>query len=284
MGLLPHRLVHLVPRCGPPAGAPSACSRSPPTRRCAPLDAEDLRSIEVFARLAALALERSELLEREAGLRREEGLVNRALQAVAASIDLEAVYTAIVDQAAELSGATQVLLTRYDPGGAELRGVAGSGVSGRLMRARFKLGEGMIGRAAASGRAVRLEDRGQRPLPALGGRDAGRELVHARPDRARRAAVRRPQRDARGPRALRRDRPAAAGLARRRRGRRDLARARVRARAPDRPRADPRLPPRAARPADRARARARSTSPSRTRSAAATSSASGPSRAARWRC
>ncbi len=125
-----------------------AISSNPPLPA---LDAEDLRSIEVFARLAALALERSELLEREAGLRREEGLVNRALQAVAASIDLEAVYAAIVDQAAELSGATQVLLTRYDPGGAELRAVASSGASGRLMRARFKLGEGMIGRAAASG-------------------------------------------------------------------------------------------------------------------------------------
>jgi GAF domain-containing protein/GNAT superfamily N-acetyltransferase len=125
-----------------------AISSNPPLRA---LDAEDLRTIEVFARLAALALERSELLEREAGLRREEGLVNRALQAVAASIDLEAVYAAIVEQAAELSGATQVLLTRYDPGGAELRGVAASGATGRLMRARFKLGEGMIGRAAASG-------------------------------------------------------------------------------------------------------------------------------------
>ncbi|MEO8688965.1 MAG: GNAT family N-acetyltransferase [Solirubrobacteraceae bacterium] len=125
-----------------------AISSNPPLPA---LDAEDLRTIEVFARLAALALERSELLEREAGLRREEGLVNRALQAVAASIDLEAVYAAIVDQAAELSGATQVLLTRYDPGGAELRAVASSGASGRLMRARFKLGEGMIGRAAASG-------------------------------------------------------------------------------------------------------------------------------------
>ena len=77
-----------------------AISSNPPLRA---LNAEDLRSIEVFARLAALALERSELLEREAGLRREEGLLNRALQAVAASIDLEAVYRAIVEQAAELS-------------------------------------------------------------------------------------------------------------------------------------------------------------------------------------
>jgi GAF domain-containing protein len=62
-----------------------AISSNPPLRA---LNAEDLRTIEVFARLAALALERAELLEREAGLRREEGLVNRALQAVAASIDL----------------------------------------------------------------------------------------------------------------------------------------------------------------------------------------------------
>jgi len=125
-----------------------AISSNPPLRA---LTADDLRSVEGFARLAALALERSELLEREAGLRREEGLVNRALRAVAASIDLDAVYAAIVEQAAELSGATQVLLTRYDPSQGELRAVAGMGVSERMMRARFALGEGMIGHAAATG-------------------------------------------------------------------------------------------------------------------------------------
>jgi GAF domain-containing protein/N-acetylglutamate synthase-like GNAT family acetyltransferase len=125
-----------------------AISSNPPLPA---LDAEDLRALEVFARLAALALERSELLEREAGLRREEGLVNHALRAVAASIDLDAVYAAIVEQAGELSGATQVMLTRYDPGGGELRCVAGVGLSEQMTRGRFKLGEGMIGRAAASG-------------------------------------------------------------------------------------------------------------------------------------
>jgi GAF domain-containing protein/GNAT superfamily N-acetyltransferase len=125
-----------------------AISTNPPIRA---LTAEDLRSVEVFARLAALALERSELLEREEGLRREEGLLNRALQAVAASIDLDDVYAAIVEQAAELSGATRVLLTRYEAGPAELRAVASRGVSERLARARFKLGDGMIGRVAARG-------------------------------------------------------------------------------------------------------------------------------------
>jgi GAF domain-containing protein/GNAT superfamily N-acetyltransferase len=125
-----------------------AISSNPPLR---PLDAEALRSVEVFARLAALALERSELLEREAGLRREEGLLNRALQEVAASIDLDAVYRAIVEQAGELSGATGVILRRYDIAYGELRPVASYGVSERLGTARFRLGEGMIGRVAASG-------------------------------------------------------------------------------------------------------------------------------------
>ena len=45
-----------------------------------------------------------------------------------------------------------VMLTRYDPAQAELRHVAGRGVSERLAGARFRLGEGMIGRVAASGR------------------------------------------------------------------------------------------------------------------------------------
>ena len=134
-----------------------AISSNPPLRA---LTAEDLRSIEVFARLAALALERSELLEREAGLRREEGLLNHALQAVAASIDLEAVYRAIVEQAAELTGGSTVLLTRYDPGQGELRHVTGIRISERLARARFRLGDGMIGRVAASGQPYvsKLED------------------------------------------------------------------------------------------------------------------------------
>src|SRR4051794_12228213 len=136
-----------------------AISSNPPLRA---LTAEDLRSVEVFARLAALALERSELLEREAGLRREEGLLNRALEAVAASIDLEAVYRAIVEQAAELSGATTVVLTRYDAGQRELRHAAGRGVSERPAGARFRPGEGMIGRAAASGQphVSQAEDEG----------------------------------------------------------------------------------------------------------------------------
>ena len=100
VGLLPQRLVHLRARCAPPAGARSACWRSPPARRCARSAPRTCARSRCSRGSPALALERSELLEREAGLRREEGLLNRALQAVAASIDLEAVYRAIVEQAA----------------------------------------------------------------------------------------------------------------------------------------------------------------------------------------
>src|SRR4051794_24937598 len=99
-----------------------AISSNPPLRA---LTSDDRRSVEVFARLAALALERSELLEREAGLRREEGLLNRALQAVAASIDLEAVYRAIVEQAGGLSGAPTGMLPPPHPAPAGRRRGAG---------------------------------------------------------------------------------------------------------------------------------------------------------------
>ena len=257
-----------------------AISSNPPLRA---LDAEDLRTIEVFARLAALALERSELLEREAGLRREEGLVNRALQAVAASIDLEDVYAAIVDQAAELSGATQVLLTRYDPGGAELRGVAASGVSAAPDARPLQARRGHDRARRRFGRAVRLEtddsDRFVRwvvetqgvssfmhvPIT-LGGRLFGvLSAIHEVPGRFGDADLQRLASLGVG----------AAGaishaleFEHERRIARSLTRGYCRARPTRRP----------------GSSSGSSTSRSRTRSAAATSSASGPSRAARWRC
>ena len=71
------------------------------------LGAEDLRVVEVFAGLAALALERSELLDREERRGREERELNEAARAVSASLEPEAVYAAIVEQARRLVGARQ---------------------------------------------------------------------------------------------------------------------------------------------------------------------------------
>jgi GAF domain-containing protein/N-acetylglutamate synthase-like GNAT family acetyltransferase len=109
-----------------------------------PLREEHLRAVEVFARLAALALEREERMS-------DEQRLNRAWQEVASSLDPEAVYRAIVGQARELTGATKVLLRRFDPTTDELRAVAAIGFSEAVAGTRVRLGEGMLGRAAQTG-------------------------------------------------------------------------------------------------------------------------------------
>src|SRR3954452_13670750 len=108
------------------------------------LTAEDLRVVEVFADLAALALERA----RQA---REQEMLNRASREVGRLLEPEAVYRATVDQALRLTGASKGYLARFEPATEELRVVASSGFTGAVMRTRFRLGEGVVGRVAASG-------------------------------------------------------------------------------------------------------------------------------------
>jgi sigma-B regulation protein RsbU (phosphoserine phosphatase) len=135
-----------------------ALSASPPL---APLGEEQLRVTEVFANLAALALERSELLEREERRARTEELLHAAAQAMTASLDLESVYTAIVEQAAIVTDAPTVMLLRLDSVTQTLRTVASVGTSARLAGHRFARGEGMIGASFESGEPYvsRPEDR-----------------------------------------------------------------------------------------------------------------------------
>jgi GAF domain-containing protein len=115
------------------------------------LAAEDLRVVEVFAGLAALALERSELLDREERRGREERELNEAARAVSASLEPEAVYAAIVEQARQLVGARKVALRRYELATADLRTVAAIGFTEEGERRRFRVGEGMIGQVARTG-------------------------------------------------------------------------------------------------------------------------------------
>ena len=117
------------------------------------LGAEDLRVVEVFAGLAALALERSELLDREERRGREERELNEAVRAVSASLELDAVYAAIVEQARQLVGAAKVALRRYELATADLRTVAAVGFSEEGERTRFRVGEGMIGQVARTGKS-----------------------------------------------------------------------------------------------------------------------------------
>jgi serine phosphatase RsbU (regulator of sigma subunit) len=125
-----------------------ALSSTPPRP---PLGAEQLRVTEVFASLAALALERTELLEREARRAEAEELLHSAGQQVTASLDLEAVYAAICEQAVLLSNAPTALLLRLDGVTQTLRCVASTGASPRLVAHRYVLGEGMVGAVAAGG-------------------------------------------------------------------------------------------------------------------------------------
>jgi GAF domain-containing protein len=116
-----------------------------------PLGEDDLRVVQVFADLAALALERSELLDREERRGHEDRELNEAARAVSASLELEAVYRAIVEQVLSLVGAHKVALRRYELASADLRTVAAAGMSEEGRRRRFRVGEGMIGQVARTG-------------------------------------------------------------------------------------------------------------------------------------
>ncbi|HEX6389614.1 MAG TPA: GAF domain-containing SpoIIE family protein phosphatase [Solirubrobacteraceae bacterium] len=135
-----------------------AMSAAPPR---APLGPEQLRVTEVFAGLAALALERTELLEREARRAEAEELVHNAAQLMTASLDLDAVYAAIVEQAALLTNVPTAMLLRLDEVTKTLRCVASTGASDRLVSHRYGTADGMVGLVATGGRSYvsRAEDR-----------------------------------------------------------------------------------------------------------------------------
>jgi phosphoserine phosphatase RsbU/P len=118
-----------------------------------PLGDDDLRVVQVFADLAALALERTELLDREERRGRDDRELNDAARAVSVSLELEAVYAAIIEQARSLVGAHKVALRRYELATADLQTVAATGMSEEGQRQRFRVGEGMIGEVARTGQA-----------------------------------------------------------------------------------------------------------------------------------
>jgi GAF domain-containing protein len=113
---------------------------------------EDVRSAEAFAQLAGIVLDRSELLHREEQRAREELLLNRAVQELSRSLELDDVFRAIVEQAAVISGVSVVLLLRQEPASRDLHVVHSIGASERLAGQRYVVGEGMIGRVAETGK------------------------------------------------------------------------------------------------------------------------------------
>ena len=95
-----------------------------------PLSKDDLGAVEVVADLAAMALERATLLEEEGRRVREEVLLKRAAESISESLELDEVYRRIAEHAAEVTGASQALLTRLNARSGELRTAASVDPSG----------------------------------------------------------------------------------------------------------------------------------------------------------
>ena len=91
-----------------------------------PLRKADLRVVEVLADLAALALERSQLLAAEGARARRELLLKRAAEDMSGSLESQEVYRRVVSHAVDLTGAAHGLLSRLQPGTSHLVAVAGS--------------------------------------------------------------------------------------------------------------------------------------------------------------
>jgi GAF domain-containing protein len=152
-----------------------ALSSSPPR---APLSEEHLRVTEVFASLAALALERSELLQREATRAQAEELLHAAAQRMTASLNLETVYQAIVDQAAHITGSPTAMLLRLDTVTRTLRPVAAVGSAEGAGDRRVPIDEGDLGHAARTGRSCAGgSTAGEAPWP-FGAADAVASYIH----------------------------------------------------------------------------------------------------------
>ena len=74
-----------------------------------------MRTVEVVADLASLALERADMLKVQTRRAHDEELLKRAGDAMSSSLELTDVYRSVVEHAAATSGATQAVLTRLDP-------------------------------------------------------------------------------------------------------------------------------------------------------------------------
>ena len=91
-----------------------------------PLRKADLRVVEVLADLAALALERSQLLAAEGARARRELMLKRAAEDMSGSLESEEVYGRVVEHGVGLARADHALLSRLQPGTSRLVPVAGS--------------------------------------------------------------------------------------------------------------------------------------------------------------
>ena len=115
-----------------------------------PLGRSELRTVEVLADLAALALERAELLDREGRRAREELMLKRAGEDISESLELEEVYTRVLRHALAASGGAKAAITRVNARAGELEVVASIDFSQGFTRRKHSFGTGMLGSVARS--------------------------------------------------------------------------------------------------------------------------------------
>jgi serine phosphatase RsbU (regulator of sigma subunit) len=92
-----------------------------------PLERIDLDTVTVLADLAALAIERSELLAAEAAKAREELLLKRAAEGTSGTLEPYEVERQVVEHAVQITNADHGLLSRVHPGSQRLAPVARKG-------------------------------------------------------------------------------------------------------------------------------------------------------------
>jgi GAF domain-containing protein len=89
-----------------------------------PLGTGQLPTVEALADLAAISLERTNLLELEGRRARDELRLKRAAEAISESLDPAEVYVRVAKHAAEVTGATCAVLTRLNAHAGEVRTAA----------------------------------------------------------------------------------------------------------------------------------------------------------------
>jgi GAF domain-containing protein len=110
----------------------------------------ELRTVEVLADLAALALERAELLDREGHRGREELMLKRAAEDISGSLELDEVYRRVIRHALTTTGATKAAIARVNARAGDLDVVASLEFSSDFIRRKHNFRTGMLGSVARS--------------------------------------------------------------------------------------------------------------------------------------
>jgi GAF domain-containing protein len=125
---------------------------------------EQLPIVEALADLAAISLERTDLLEAEGRRAREELKLKHAAEAISSSLDPAEVYVRVATHAAAVTGATCALLTRLNARAGEVRTAVRVGCSEELAAQLSSLESASYGHVARTRTPLVRSGAGAAPL------------------------------------------------------------------------------------------------------------------------